>query len=166
MKTSLYKFLAIFLMTVFFIFMSYLVAKTAIEVINVQYTMNAIANLNIVGNALMKYKRENGAYPEASNMNELLTVLDIKDAAFKKSNPSLTQIQYKPELNALEPYLCIWESNEKWGLFRFLRSEYSRHELLLMWEDGNICCTHVQLDKMLKTQHEWKIKQHYKDRAD
>ena len=125
-------------------------AKVALEVIDVQYTMNAIWNLRIVGKALVSYKQDNGVFPEASTMKELLEVLQITDSDFKKSNPPLSQIKYNRTLTPESPYLCIWESNEKWGVFRFLRAEYKRHELMLMWEDGTINSTWKTLDKAIK----------------
>ena len=97
----------------------YLFAKAALEVIDVQYTMNAIWNLRIVGKALVSYKQDNGVFPEASTMEELLKVLQITDSGFKKSNPPLSQFKYNHTITKEAPYLCIWESNEKWGLFRF-----------------------------------------------
>ena len=125
-------------------------AKVALEVIDVQYTMNAIWNLRIVGKALVSYKQDNGVFPEASTMKELLEVLQITDSDFKKSNPPLSQIKYNRTLTPESPYLCIWESNEKWGVFRFLRAKYKRHELMLMWEDGTINSTWKTLDKAIK----------------
>ena len=113
-------------------------ARTALEVIDVQYTMNAIWNLRIVGRALVSYKQKNGFFPEASTMEELLTVLQITDSDFKKSNPTLRQFKFNHDITEEAPYLCIWESNEKWGIFRFLRTKYRRHELMMIWDDGSV----------------------------
>ncbi len=127
-----------------------LFAKAALEVIDVQYTMNAIWNLHIVGKALVSYKQKNGFFPEASTMEELLKVLQIADADFKKSNPPLSQIKYNHTITQESPYLCIWESNKKWGVFRFMRAEYRRHELMLMWEDGSVHNTWKSLEQAIK----------------
>ena len=94
---------------------------------------------------------ENGFFPEASTMEELLTVLQIEDSDFKKSNPPLRQIKYNHKITEEAPYLCFWESNEKWGIFRFLRKEYKRHELMLMWEDGSIRSTWMNLEQAIKS---------------
>ena len=125
-------------------------AKAAIEVIDVQYTMNALWNLRIVGKALVSYKQVNGVFPEAATMDELLEVLQITDSDFKRSNPPLNQIKYNCTITPEAPYLCIWESNEKWGVFRFLRSEYRRHELMLMWEDGTLNSTWKTLEQAIE----------------
>ena len=125
-------------------------AKASIEVLDVQYTMNALWNLKIVGKALVSYKQDNGVFPEAATMEELLAVLQIADSDFKKSNPPLSQIKYNHTLTQEAPYLCIWESNKKWGILRFLRTECRRHELMLMWEDGSLCSTWQTLDKAIK----------------
>ena len=125
-------------------------AKAALEVIDVQCTMNAMWNLRIVGKALVSYKQVNGVFPEAATMEELLKVLQITDSDFKRSNPPLKQITYNHTITPEAPYLCIWESNEKWGVFRFLRSEYRRHELMLMWEDGTLHDTWQTLDNAIK----------------
>ncbi len=129
-------------------------AKAALEVIDIQYTMNAIWNLRIVGRALTSYKQKNGFFPEASTMEELLTVLQITDSDFKKSNPPLRQIKYNHDITQESPYLCFWESNEKWGIFRFMRKKYRRHELLLMWEDGTIRSTWKNLEQAIKDREE------------
>ena len=125
-------------------------ARAALEVIDIQYTMNAIWNLRIVGRALASYKQKNGFFPEASTMEELLSVLQITDSNFKKSNPPLSQIKYNHDITEEAPYLCFWESNEKWGVFRFLRKKYKRHELMLMWEDGTVRSTWKSLEKAIK----------------
>ena len=125
-------------------------AKAAIEVVDVQYTMNAIWNLRIVGRALVSYKKDNGVFPEAATMEELLKVLQIADSDFKESNPPLSQFKYNYAITQESPYLCLWESNEKWGLFRFLRKEYKRHELMLMWEDGSVRSTWKTLEQAIK----------------
>ena len=130
-------------------FFLHLFAKAALEVIDVQYTMNAIWNLRIVGRALVSYKQTNGFYPEASTMEELLTVLQLKDSDFKNSNPPLRQIKYNHDITEGAPYLCFWESNEKWGIFRFLRKKYKRHELMLMWEDGSVRSTWMNLEQAI-----------------
>ncbi len=127
-----------------------LFAKAALEVIDVQYTMNAIWNLRIVGKALASYKQDNGVFPEASTMEELLKVLQIADSDFKKSNPPLSQFKYNYTITQEAPYLCIWESNKKWGVFRFMRAEYRRHELMLMWEDGSVHNTWKTLVQAIK----------------
>ncbi len=127
-----------------------ILARTAIEVVDIQYTMNAIWNLRIVGRALVSYKQKNGFFPEASTMEELLTVLRIADSDFKKSNPPLRQIRYNRDITEDAPYLCFWESNKKWGIFRFLRNKNKRHELMLMWEDGSIRWTSMSLEHAIK----------------
>ena len=132
------------------IFLS-IVAKAALEAINIQYTMNAIWNLRIVGRALVAYKQKNGFFPEASTMEELLTVLQIADSDFKKSNPPLRQIKYNHDITQESPYLCFWESNEKWGIFRFLREKHKRHELMLMWEDGSVRSTWMSLEQAIES---------------
>ncbi len=126
-------------------------ARAALEVIDIQYTMNAIWNLRIVGRALVSYKQKNGFFPEASTMEELLTVLQLKNSDFKNSNPPLMQIKYNHDITEEAPYLCFWESNEKWGLFRFLRKKYKRHELMLMWEDGSVRSTWMTLEQAIKS---------------
>ena len=126
-------------------------ARVALEVIDIQYTMNAIWNLRIVGRALVSYKQKNGFFPEASTMEELLTVLQITDSDFKKSNPPLRQFKYNHDITEGAPYLCFWESNEKWGIFRFLREKYKRHELMLMWEDGSVRSTWMTLEQAIKS---------------
>ena len=125
-------------------------AKSVLEIIDIQYTMKAIWNLRIVGRALVSYKQKNGFFPEASTMEELLTVLQITDSDFKKSNPPLRQIKYNHDITQESPYLCIWESNEKWGIFRFMRKKYKRHELMLMWEDGTVRSTWKSLEQAIK----------------
>ena len=126
-------------------------ARSALEVIDIQYTMNALWNLRIVGKALVSYKQKNGFFPEASTMEELLTVLQIEDSDFKKSNPPLRQIKYNHDITEEAPYLCIWESNEKWGIFRFLRKKYKRHELMLVWEDGSMLSTWMNLEQAIES---------------
>ena len=126
-------------------------ARAALEVIDIQYTMNAIWNLRIVGRALVSYKQKNGFFPEASTMEELLTVLQLKNSDFKNSNPPLMQIKYNHDITEDAPYLCFWESNEKWGIFRFLRKKYKRHELMLMWEDGSILSTWMNLEQAIES---------------
>ena len=126
-------------------------ARVALEVIDIQYTMNAIWNLRIVGRALVSYKQKNGFYPEASTMEELLTVLQLKDSDFKNSNPPLRQIKYNHDITERAPYLCFWESNEKWGILRFLRKKTKRHELMLMWEDGSVRSTWMTLEQAIKS---------------
>ncbi len=128
----------------------YLFARAALEVVDVQYTMNAIWNLRIVGSALVSYKKDNGVFPEAATMEELLMVLQITDADFKTANPPLSQFKYNHTITQESPYLCIWESNEKWGVFRFMRAEYRRHELMLMWEDGSVHSTWKTLEQAIK----------------
>ena len=125
-------------------------ARAALQVNDIQYTMNAIWNLKIVGKALVSYKQDNGVFPEASTMEELLKVLQIADSDFKRSNPPLSQIKYNHTLTQEAPYLCIWESNKKWGVFRFMRAEYRRHELMLMWEDGSVHNTWKTLEQAIK----------------
>ena len=129
-------------------------ARAALQVIDIQYTMNAIWNLKIVGKALVSYKQDNGVFPEASTMEELLKVLQIADSDFKKSNPPLSQFKYNHTITQESPYLCFWESNEKWGIFRFLREKNRRHELMLMWEDGSIRSTWKNLEQAIKDREE------------
>ena len=131
-----------------------ILARTAIEVVDIQYTMNAIWNLKIVGKALVSYKQDNGVFPEASTMEELLKVLQIADSDFKKSNPPLSKFKYNHTITQESPYLCIWELNEKWGIFRFLREKNRRHELMLMWEDGSIRSTWKNLEQAIKDREE------------
>ncbi|MBQ7178743.1 MAG: hypothetical protein IJS08_15110 [Victivallales bacterium] len=126
-------------------------ARATLEVIDIQYTMNAIWNLRIVGTALVSYKQKNGFFPEVSTMEELLTVLQLKDSDFKNSKPPLRQIKYNYDITESAPYLCFWESNEKWGIFRFLRKKYKRHELILMWEDGSVRRTWMTLEQAIKS---------------
>ena len=149
-KHKYLKWIMAFLLFGVLSFFLHLFAKAALEVIDVQYTMNAIWNLRIVGRALVSYKQDNGVFPEAATMEELLKVLQIADADFKKSNPPLSQIKYNHTITQESPYLCIWESNEKWGVFRFLRKEYKRHELMLMWEDGSVRSTWKTLEQAIK----------------
>ena len=132
------------------VFFLHILARSALEVIDIQYTMNAVWNLRIVGRALVSYKQKNGFFPEASTMEELLTVLQITDSDFKKSNPPLRQFKYNHDITEDVPYLCFWESNEKWGIFRFLRTKDKRHQLMLMWDDGSVRWTWMSLEQEIK----------------
>ena len=149
-KHKYFKWIKIILILGVLSFVLHQFAKAALEVIDVQYTMNAMWNLRIVGKALVSYKQDNGVFPEASTMEELLKVLKIADSDFKKSNPPLRQIKYNHTITQEAPYLCFWESNEKWGVFRFIRAEYRRHELMLMWEDGSLRSTWKTLEQAIK----------------
>ncbi len=149
-KHKYFKWIKIILIIGVLSFVLHQFAKAALEVIDVQYTMNAMWNLRIVGKALVSYKQDNGVFPEVSTMEELLKVLQIANSDFKKCNPPLSQFKYNHTITQESPYLCIWESNEKWGVFRFMRAEYRRHELMLMWEDGSLRNTWGTLEQAIK----------------
>ncbi len=82
-------------------------ARAALQVIDIQYTMNAIWNLKIVGKALVSYKQDNGVFPEASTMEELLKVLQIADSDFKKSNPPLSKFKYNHTITQESPSMHL-----------------------------------------------------------
>lgn len=127
------------------------------QLVDIQYTMNAIWNVKAFGPPLDAYKKQHGEFPQASTLAELQEILAFYDFPFKKSNPPLCEIQYSPAVTQERPYLCYWESNEKWGIFRFLLPKHRRHQLLLMWEDFSVYTSYIELDEFIKKHREYLV---------
>ena len=134
-------------------------SRIVMEVVDVQYTMNAISNLKAFGKPLAEYQKEHGKFPQASTMEELQEILDIHGYPFKKSNPPLHEIQYSPAVTQERPYLCYWESNKKWGIFNFLLRKHKRHQTVLMWEDFTVVWSLQKLDECIKTERKYLARQ-------
>lgn len=122
------------------LFVLFHVSRLAMAVLEKSYTIYAIENIRVVGRALVSYKEKNGEFPPAENMEELLTILDLQDTRFKRSNPTVLQFQYNPTTTEETPWLCLWQAHEKWGIFRFLLPNYKVHEhdMLILWDDSTV----------------------------
>ncbi|MCQ2396999.1 MAG: hypothetical protein MJ106_04820 [Lentisphaeria bacterium] len=134
-------------------------SRVAIQLVDIQYTMNAFWNLRPFQKALFEYHKQHGEFPKASSLEELQEVLDIHDYPFKRSNPPLHEIKYFPAPTPERPYLCYWESSEKWGVFRYLLPKHLRHQVLLVWEDCTAHNSYRPLEEFVKSHREYLVRQ-------
>ncbi len=132
-------------------------SRIVMEVVDTQYRMNAIGNVQAFVFPLSEYQKERGEFPQVSTMAELQEILEIHDFPFKKSNPPLHEIQYNSTVTQERPYLCYWESDERWGVFQFLLPKYHRHAVLLMWEDFSVVTSYEELDEFIKSYRKYRI---------